>query len=456
MVGRNVNALGRLVITAAIVRILGASVFGEYALIVVWLTIAEWLLDFGTTEVFVREAGRAPARRNHLLRVFLALKLVQAPLAMVVLMLGLTVMRYSERILWAGLVSCGSLLFLAGVAYCRASFKAALRMEREVLAESASVITMLVLVLLLSRFRLDLMGLMGAHVVSRAVFLVGCLVQSRGLVQLSIANVTRFELKWATKASFTIGLIGFVVVLHNATDLLVLSRVVGLEEVAIYSGAQRFTVPLMMGMNAISVSFFPVLAFLSSKERFRETCQRAVDTTLLMGGFALVCLWCGADFFMGLLGEQFVQGVSVLRLLALMCSIKSVSLVIGPVLFLVQAENYALAYMCASLAAKVLVLSLVTPLYGAIGAAGGTLAVEALVLAPFTLFMVHRRTGFAPRISGALRIAAVAGAIILGTRAFVPGSGLFALAVAGLLYPAMVLLVGALRLQDLRTIMGRS
>lgn len=455
VVGRNLNSLGRLVVVALITRTLGTTVFGEYALIVAWLTIAEWILDFGTTDVFVREANRAPERRSHLVRVFLALKVVQAPLAVLVLTVGLVVMGYSGHVITAGLLGSVSLFFLAGVALFRASFKAALLMEREVFSESFSVLTMLGLLLLLPRTGFGLMGLMGAYVISRAVYLVGCIILSRGVVELSVKGVRRSELKWAARASFAIGLIGFIVVLHNATDLLILSRLSSLKDVAIYSAAQRFTIPLMMGMHAISVSFYPVLAFLASPERFREVCKHAVTTTFLLSGLAVVFLWCGAEFLMGLLGTEFVAGADVLRVLAVMCGIKAVSLVAGPVLFLVGAENYALAYMVMALLAKVGVLTAVAPKYGYMGVALGTLAVETLVLAPATLSMVYRRTGFFVPVLDGLRVVGIVVVVILTTGTVASLGSPVAMLVAAPLYVALALLTRAVRISEIRRLLGR-
>jgi O-antigen/teichoic acid export membrane protein len=53
--GRILIALLRLVIAGMIVRVYGTSTFGEYSLVFGILTVAEWVADFGTTEVFVRE-----------------------------------------------------------------------------------------------------------------------------------------------------------------------------------------------------------------------------------------------------------------------------------------------------------------------------------------------------------------------------------------------------------------
>ena len=419
LVGSNLNSLGRLVTAGLVVRGLGSAVFGEYALIVVWLAIAEWILDFGTTEVFVREANQTPERRDHLVRTLIAMKVIQAPLAVMVLLTGFLAMQYSQRIVLAGMLAGVSLFFIAGVAVCRAKFKATLTMEREVAADFISVITMLSFVPLVSHFDWGLMGLMAAYVASRAVFLAGCLVLSPG-PHLSIRGVTFRDIRWGIESSSAIGIIGFVVVAYSSTDLLVLSRLAGLSDVAIYSAAQRFTTPLMMALSAIGVSVYPVLALIKSPERFRETCQSALDTIVQLGGFGLVILWCGAEFFMRLLGPDFVPGSDAVRILAVTCVIKALSTVIGPVLFLVRAQSYALGYIVLVLVVKFAVMVSVTPHFGYIGAAVGTLCVEAFILFPVTLYFVRAFSGFTIRWSKLIRVAGVITIVIAFTRAVFP------------------------------------
>lgn len=455
MIGWNVNAVGRLVTAALIVRRLGISVFGQYALIVVWVTIAEWILDFGTTEVFVREANHAPERRSFLVRVVLALKLVQAPLAVLVMLGGMIAMQYSRDMVLAGAVAAISLLFVAGVVLCRAVFKASLTMGREVVSEFVSVVVMMAAVPLVSHMGWGLMGLMAVYAISRCVFLIGCLMLSRGLISFSVRDVGYRDLKWGVTASYTIGLIGFLSVVYSTSDLLVLSRIANLSEIALYSAAQRWTQPLVMVLNAVAVSVYPVLALLKSPSRFRETCQHALETTVLLGGLALVGLWCGAEFFMRLLGRDFVSGGNALRILAAVCVFRAISMVIGPVLFLVRAQGYALGYMFAGLIVKTAMMILLAPRFGYLGAAAGTLLAEALFMVPVTLYYVHSFTGFKLRWSGLLRILTIVASVIAVTRLILPQGNLASAALGAFLYAAVILAVGLVRPAEVRALLRR-
>jgi len=452
-IGWNVNAVGRLVAAGLVVRTLGINVFGEYALLVVWLAIAEWILDFGTTEVFVREANRHPEQRSHLARIFLALKIVQAPLAVLVLAAGLIAMRYSQPILLAGIASGLSLFFTAGVVFCRANFKAALTMEREVVSEFVSVIAMLPLIPLVSHFAWGIMGLMGTYVFSRAVFFAGCLILSRNRFAVSIRGIQSQDLRWGIHSSLAIGIIGFVVVVYNAVDLLVLSRTAGIADVAVYSAALRFTTPLTMALNAIAVSVYPVLSLLKSPEQFHKICQRAVETTLLLGCLAMVGLWCGAEFFMSLLGRQLVHGSDAIRILAVVCVIKAVPMVIGPALFLVRAQKYALGYMVMAVLVKVAVITAATLRFGYMGAAFGSLLVEACFLTPVTLYYVSMFTGFRIQFSHIWRLVPAVAIVLFVTRTLLPQGNILGAAVAALLYPLLVLSFRVIPSSELRTLL---
>ena len=138
-VGRVLVGLARLVIAAIIVRQTGATTFAEYALLLGILAIAEWLNDFGTNEIAVREICRPGGDAAHWLRLVALGKLLQAPLAMLGLMAVLLLLQYPPHIVQAGAWAACSLVFMAGVGVYRVVFKSTLTMELEMVAEVTSV-----------------------------------------------------------------------------------------------------------------------------------------------------------------------------------------------------------------------------------------------------------------------------------------------------------------------------
>ncbi|HEX5130813.1 MAG TPA: oligosaccharide flippase family protein, partial [Usitatibacter sp.] len=185
MAGRIVIALSRLVVAAIIVRTLGAGTFGEYALVLGLLVFAEWLVDFGTTEIFVRELAREPVRQTHLVRIVAALKIVQVPIAFLALAAVALAFRYPEHVLLGALVGGASLAFHAGVLVFRVIFKAHLALEREVAAELASAVAMIAMVAAVARLGGGLVALLACHAASRAIFLALCMAFGRRDFRLS-------------------------------------------------------------------------------------------------------------------------------------------------------------------------------------------------------------------------------------------------------------------------------
>ena len=60
-------SLGRLGVALLISRLAGKDTFGEYALLLSILTLFEWLVDFGQTDISVRDACQSPQDEAKLL-----------------------------------------------------------------------------------------------------------------------------------------------------------------------------------------------------------------------------------------------------------------------------------------------------------------------------------------------------------------------------------------------------
>jgi PST family polysaccharide transporter len=451
-IGRNANAVGRLVVASFIVRGLGAESFAVYSVIVALLAIADWVLDFGTTDVFVREIVKDEARHAAIRRSLIAIKLIQAPLAIGVMTALLFAMDYSEEIVLGGLVAAISVVFVAGVAIYRAFFKAALTMEREMLAELISVLALLVLVVAAASLELGTMGLMVALCLSRGIFLAGCAALAGSERSLSFGAIEPTEIVWLARASSLIGVIGFLVVVNNAIEILLLSKLSSLADVAYFSAAQKLTWPIFMVLGALGTSAYPVLAaqFPIARDRFHRSCQQIFDVTVMAGGLAISGVYAGAEFLIRLLGADLLPATAAVRLLVIMCVVKSIAAVIGPTLYVAGAQRHALLYFSIAVALKAVAIGLVAEPYGFFGAAVATLAVDAFVITPITLWYVRRFTGFRPKLGVAAVAAAVSFTAVAVAQLVLPAEPLARAVLAGAIYCAVL---AATRRADVRQLM---
>lgn len=455
-VGRNLVALARMVTIAVIVRRYGADTFGEYAIMIALLQVAEGVADFGTTEVFVRDVSRDPGKATWYLRVLTAAKALQVPAAFAVLVAAVYLIGYPAHLAEAILLAGTSLVFFAGVTVYRVIFKATLSMEREIVPEFVSVLVMIALVVAAADGGLLTIAL--CHVASRAVFFAGCYILGRDRFRPSVVGVTRADVFRGLAGSAAIGAAGFLVMVYEALDVLFLSRLATAGDVALYSAAQRLAWPLLMALAAVGGSMYPLLASLwpHSPEEFSRTCRRGLNGMLAAGGLALSGALAGAEFLLGLLGPGMSDGAAAFRVLLLLCVSKAVSMTIGPALLVVKAQKAILLLVAVALIAKAAVIAPVAAHFGYVGVAWAALLVDVLFVELPALYLVHRYTGFRPDwwVAGRLAGSVVAAAFLPGM--LLPPGSLAAACAAAVLYGALAVLSGGVTLAELRRLAKRS
>lgn len=457
VVGRNFIGLGRLVVAGMIVRGFGKGTFGEYSLIFALLSIAEWVLDFGTTEVFVREICREPEQRPRLLRILTVAKIVQIPAAFGVLGAVLLALRYPPQIVEAGLVGGAGLVFFGGVLVYRVIFRSSLTMEREVGAELISVLVMIPLIALVASQGGGLTGLFGCYLISRAVFFVLCFLFGKSSYRPSLQGVTWQDVRWSWRWSAAIGVIGFLVVVNETLDILVLSRLSSFSDLAYYSSAQRFTLPLLTALASIGATLYPVAAsyWPRARSQFEQACQLGFDTVMVVAGLAICSMLAGPEFFMGLLGPALVVGAPVLRVLAVLCFVKAISSILGPVLYVVLAQKQVLQLVVVVIVVKASVLAALAPRFGYMGVAFGALVVELLVTAVPLLYLLQRFSGYRVRWIVPIKVAMITVAAAAAPQLLFSATGFSAAVVAPALYVPLAFLSGAARFSDVRMLLRR-
>ncbi|MCG8428769.1 MAG: oligosaccharide flippase family protein [Chromatiales bacterium] len=455
--GRNINALMRLVVVSLVVRWLGVDVFGEYALLITLLTIMDWVLDFGTSDVFVRELVKNPGKRERLVRLLFAVKLIQVPLAMLIMVCVMFALQYDAQVMRAGYIALTGLAVFSGVVVYQAIFRATLEMHKSVIAEFISAILLIPMVLAVIYLDYGLLGLLAAHTLSRVIYFLFCYLLGRSSDSISLLGVKKQDVVWLLQTSLAIGGIGFLVVLNDSLELLSLSRFAAIDDVAYYSASQRLVWPILMALTAVGATFYPVLTayWHEDKARFRQICQSAVDLILILGFACLAAIYSGAEFLLSILGDELVQSGDALRVLMLMSIFKSIGMVIGPVLFIVNAQKLAFYYVSFAVLLKLILLYLIVPSSGFLGAAVVSFGVEALVLLPITLFVVYRYTRFFPTVKVAFYSVIICLlAVYLSTMLFPKGSFL-AGALSGIAFVVLAFVTGVIKFSDLRKIASR-
>jgi O-antigen/teichoic acid export membrane protein len=445
--GRVGAAAARLAVAAIVVRMAGATTFAEYALVLGILAVAEWLLDFGTTEIAVREVCKPGAAAAPWLRGVARSKLLLAPLALFVFIATLLALRYPAHVQQAGWVTALTLLPMAGVSVFRVVFKAQLHMGREMAAELLSVLLMIPFIVLSLRAGGGLMALMLCHAGSRLAFLALCVIFARGLGAFPRATelpVGHQPVRGLLREAAPIGLIGLLVAVYEAMDVLFLSKLGQPLELAWYSGAQRIVWPALMVLTAVGGSLYPVLArrWPDTEGRFATDTQAALESVMLLAGFSAAIAFAGAEFLLGLLGPQLVDGAAVMRVLAVLVFFKAVAATLGPVLYIVGAQTGALKFIARALVVKALAIWLLVSQVGYLGVAVAAVLVELLFAALPTVRLLQARSPWRLAWARPLRIAAVT-ALSAALALAVGGGGVVSVLLAPLLFVPLAWVGGA-------------
>ncbi|MEL6329558.1 MAG: oligosaccharide flippase family protein [Planctomycetota bacterium] len=456
-VGSNLAAVGRLVVLALIARQSGTAALTQFAVIVQLLRIAEGLLDFGGSDIFVREVNREPSRMRRLLRILTAHKLVHVVPIGLLFLASLYILRsesaeQTSALRDAGVVGGLSLVAYIGVLVYRVPFRAGLAMHREMIAEIGSVAALILIVYFLPTGS-GIAAILWAYVASRVVFGLLCMTLGFDRFRPSLGGVSLRDVGWAYRSLAVIGIAGVFGWLYVSSDLLLLQFIIpgGTESIesAYFVAGQKFAGPALLALAAIGGTLYSVVAaaWHHDKPRFRRSCQLAVDSIFVLGGLPFVLFFSAGPFFIGLIDESLgVGGARVAAPIALLCVAKAVSMTFGPALFIVNQQRWILFMLIWSLAIKAAAIVAVLEflpedhaLGGGSGVAWVSLAAETLLITVPVLLLVRRFTGFAASWWIPARAAACAVAAVLITSVVLPEPDLAAAVAGALLYSGLVL-----------------
>ncbi|WP_176414526.1 hypothetical protein, partial [Sphingobium sp. Z007] len=202
-----------------VARLAGAEQFGAYALMLSLTGLAEWLVDFGQTDIGVRDAARRPRRRAAVLDALARAKRVQGPAVAVALPLLLLAAGQDRDVVLAGCAGSVAVLATAWLQPARATLRLAMRMDRDIGAELAGVGVMLPLLALACLYRSPLPLLVASFAVAR---LVQAALTIHWAGPIAMQTSTRLTPARLVGQALPLGCAGLLVLLYDALAPLLL------------------------------------------------------------------------------------------------------------------------------------------------------------------------------------------------------------------------------------------
>lgn len=456
MAGRVFLSLARLGVAAIVVRCAGAERFGEYALVLSFLLIAEWLVDFGMTEIGVRDICRDPARRAPVLRALVLSRAAQAALAALLLPALLFILDYPPPVVRAGVVGAAAVLCYAGALAYRALFRVEMKMGRDVLAEVLGVVVMIPLTWYAAANGGGVDALIACYAVSRAVFLAAAVFLGRGGISLAPAPAARADALKIFRDAAPLGLIGLLVCAYDNLSTVLLAALADMQSVAHFAGALRFVLPVVILIQAIGAAVYPALAagWKTDRPGFTGTQQAALDSAVLIAAGFFCVLNAAAEFLMRLLGPEMEAGASVLRLLSWTVLARSVTTIMSPLIIIAGGQSRAFRWTLLSVLCNLALLLWLIPRYGIAGAAAAYIVTEFLVSMAPIVWLGQSMTGIRLRWLPACKLMLAALAALWASHTLAGHGSAGAGMLAFVCYLLFAAIAGALPLRALRRMLA--
>lgn len=365
-----------LTLVLAIGRVLGVTVFGEYAFVFSYLTVFQILTSFGLKTLITREVARDSSSADKYLvnGPLIAIPLSFAGLLLMNIVIHL--LNYPSQVVLA--TSILSLSLIAStlsecfegilIGFQRAGVVALAWTIENSLRVGVS--------LLLVLHGWGLTALVSIFVITRFLnpficlgFLLRYLPKRSFKVELTFC-------KQVLKTARVFALILIFVTLYWKADVLMLSKMRGTTAVGYYSAAYKLVWFTMMIAQSFFTAFFPLLSelFKSSPVSFEKSCKKAIGYLLMLAlPLAVAVTLLSPKLILLLYGDGFTESMKVLRILIWILIPYCVSEVFAHALLASDNQRIDLRVNGISMLCNVLLNLLLIPKFSYLGAAIATL-----------------------------------------------------------------------------------
>jgi O-antigen/teichoic acid export membrane protein len=400
-------AAAGVVLTFLIARRFGAAGSGAWVLGTTILTIAGYAclcgLDYSTTRAIAihRAADRWSAARSWTWTGLLIIATAGAPITLIVYVVSPWLARtLSEGPLFATVMQTMALAIApyAIIRFSAGAFRGVRRFALADALDSGVVSAGLVASILLLNIH-SLTNVAQAYVAISVVAalggLSGWLLGLRGRPSGSDPMAVREALAASLPLAGTV----LATLASPWIVTLFLAKFATTAEVGVYRVALQFALLLGFLLNAAETGLSPQIAALHSQQKLNElsnAAKRITGLLILLGGLPALTLLLFSGWFLGIMGPEFPQGATAMRILI---AAQIFNLATGPVgTFMVMTGLGRLSFYNA-LASTVLVLALgvlLVPQFGTVGAAVASAAATVFRNLTATIIVWRRHGLFLP------------------------------------------------------------
>ncbi|MFA4871578.1 MAG: flippase [Patescibacteria group bacterium] len=319
-----------------VARMIGVANTGRLSFALGFTTIFAMFLDFGLTQILIRESARDKEKSQKYLAAAIGLKLFGSVLIYGLAVLIINLMNYPILI--------KQLVYLSGIVMIldsfTLSFYGVLRGNHNLKFESLSVIlNQLIIVItgvIVIKLQLGLIFLIGAYLMGSAFNFIYSLV----LLKVKLRLSTKIKFEWAIikellMLSLPFAIAGIFVRLYSAMDIVLLSKLTNDQAVGWYSAAYKVAFALQFVGVASLASIYPAFCayFRTSKELLAKTFTKIMYYLMVLSfPLAVGVLTIADKIIVPIFGQQYANSIPPLQILILSLPLAFLSFPVGAML----------------------------------------------------------------------------------------------------------------------------
>jgi O-antigen/teichoic acid export membrane protein len=450
-------ALG-VVVTALVVRTLGASGYGRWSTLFAVTGLVAYFANFGMEGVAMREAAREPETEHEWIGSVIMLRLLLLGPVMALSFGVLLLLPHTQQMLIAGAILVVAMPF-GGVGALGLLFQ--LRVDNR--------IPMLVLTIrsLLWGAAVLLIHIEGGGMVPLAAALVGTnlvgsLVQTVVALKLAERRPRPIfkHVRRLVRISIPVGLSGLLIIAYAQIDQVIVYSVSGSREAGLYGAVYNILNQSHFVPISILTTLSPVLAASWPRDpaRLKRTARLTGEllSVVSFGGLAFSIVAAGPVVRL-IFGAEFADAAPALPVLLGAFVLICYGYLNGNLLFVLGKQGRLLRISLYALVVNVIGNLILVPLVGFMGAAWMTFATEGVVFFATTRLVASELGIARPAVGRIARTAGAAvalGVLLEGLRLLDAPLGIVA-AAACLLYPALLFALRAIGRDDVRVLLRR-
>ena len=359
-------------------RVLGAEDLGRYVFALSYVTIFSIILDFGLSNLVTREVAKDQSISQKIYSNVLGFKTLSFIIAAALAILVLHLLNYPLPVRQLVYLA----LFLMIIESLVLSSYAVLRGHHNLRFESIGTILVQLLIAVLGigvlQFTRQVIWLIVVMVLANLLHLVyvWLLLKLRLRIKIRIDFDRQFIIP-LLKVALPFALAAGFTKIYSAFDQVLLSKLAGSQALGFYAVAYKLTFALQFVPLALVAALYPAMStyYISDRQMLGKTLTKAVYFLLLLtiplsGGVVVLA----RDFISSLYTDSFLPAVLPLQILILSLTFLFINFPLGSLLNATDRQSLNTLNIGLALVVNIVLNIILTPRYGAVGAALSSLS----------------------------------------------------------------------------------